>query len=599
MKLIALFTVTTILVTLNPASADGEVDGHFSTWEEVPKIIDSITDTEYRQPLEKLHKLTRIKVGYPQSSLCLNEEEHRLYILDAKEKWSQWWKSTGEPISTQKLHNAKIDQPAFDIAWKFLGTEQEPPVPILPVWIPETWSLYITFSNGDYQGRETELWIIDRKSDSASMTKLRGQYAEGGWNVNLSKVGTFTPQLADRLLKAMCYLHQYAPVENTAVPENEMKRLYYPHSTLRLRDGANRILWNTEDYNFSKAQPEYGDGDSGRSYYFLRSIYPQGEKWEALAHPTSEQLAPYRMSLSLQKPYFCSSASDIIQLFGEQGGSAEKQSMLEWAEKQKAATNPNMDWKVCSDDFNTEAKVNVINFTEIELQQTQQQIKKIGDRIQAQHGVSQGVFDTDRAKEKELDQYITKMQADRKKAEEEAILRYPQPLRDLIIANEHPDDSDLKHLSAAVQKIRAAPDPLLFSQLIQEMHEGTLRMRQLLKHILLNEQSLLGIKPWGNQEKLIAVEACINSLPLAKEDARHDLIEIILHVCGGGKIEVEGENGGTSIEVAITKNGYTLKQGESTHPLTLKDAQIELHRLYKASLAKNLQDTDQPAPKSK
>ena len=165
-------------------------------------------------------------------------------------------------------------------------------------------------------------------------------------------------------------------------------------------------------------------------------------------------------------------------------------------------------------------------------------------------------------------------------------LRFPEPLRTLILADEHPNDSDLKHLSAAIQAIRNDPNPKLFTQLVQEMHEGTLRIRSLLKHILLNERSLSNLKGWGAKEEAIAVGACIDSLPLAKDRAKDKLIEILLRVCGGGKIEIEAGTRGSRIEVNPTKNGYQVIYGGASDPLPLEEVQKELRRLYKKSRAK-------------
>lgn len=158
--------------------------------------------------------------------------------------------------------------------------------------------------------------------------------------------------------------------------------------------------------------------------------------------------------------------------------------------------------------------------------------------------------------------------------------RYPQPLRDLIEVRERPNDSDLKHRSAAIQAIRDAPDPRLFAQLIQEIHEGTLQMRSLLNDILLNQHKLLDLKPWSDKEEAIAINACIDALPLAKDRAKDDLVEILLRFYGGGVIDISGENGGTRIEVALTPTGHTLSlQGSSNRP-SLEETQKELRRLY-------------------
>ena len=44
-----------------------ETDGHFSSWKDVPQIIDSIDLANCKTQLEQLHQLTRIKLGDPQA----------------------------------------------------------------------------------------------------------------------------------------------------------------------------------------------------------------------------------------------------------------------------------------------------------------------------------------------------------------------------------------------------------------------------------------------------------------------------------------------------------------------------------------------------
>lgn len=170
--------LATGMAGLSCANPTDDEDGHFSSWNEVPAIIDSIDKNSYQKQLKQLHQLTRVKLGYQQSSVCLNDEEHQQYMLQTKQRWKQWWKSTGEPVNELKERLAKVDQPSFRMAWEFLGTKKEQPKKILPVWIPKTWTLYVTYNNGDYRGKETEVWIIDRQASSASMTKLRGEYGK-------------------------------------------------------------------------------------------------------------------------------------------------------------------------------------------------------------------------------------------------------------------------------------------------------------------------------------------------------------------------------------------------------------------------------------
>ncbi|PHS08068.1 MAG: hypothetical protein COA78_13100, partial [Blastopirellula sp.] len=553
MHLVKAIILTAIFTGSTFAEPADQVDGHFSSWKDVPRLIESTNEDNSWEQLRQLHQLTRIKLGYSNAG--------PQYLIHTKQEWRKWWESTGKPVSIQKEPDAKVDQKAFQMAWEFLGIKQGQPKQIVPVWIPETWTIYVTFTNGDYGGREKEVWIIDRQASSARMTKLRGDYGDdwGDWKVVLKEFDGLSPEFADQILKALCYTNRYAPAMGAEGRKNELG-LYYPHSTLRLRDGKNRILWNTEGYDFSKTRPEFGDGESGRSYYFLHSFFSDQKKWKVVQKPTSEQLAPYRMFLSFCKPSFCSNVSDIVQMFGQRGGSLEKQALLEWAEKQMASTNPEMDWKLCSDEFGTSTKESVINSTRHEIQETLLEIKKIGDRLEAKQLDGNGLFKANREKEQELDRYIVKMLATKKREIEEALLRIPQPLRDLIIADDHPDDPNLKHLSAAIQAIRDQPDPKLFKQLVERMDEGTVRIRMLLKHILLNERDRLKLKPWGHKEEAIAINACIDALPVVKIHTRIDLVEILLHVNGGGSFEIEGKYGGSRIVVTLQENGYSMSR---------------------------------------
>jgi len=150
----------------------------------------------------------------------------------------------------------------------------------------------------------------------------------------------------------------------------------------------------------------------------------------------------------------------------------------------------------------------------------------------------------------------------------------------LVEIDEHPDDPDLKRLSAAVQAIRETPDPQLFQQLVQELHDPTCSMQTLLEQILFNDRNLLKIKPWNRQKEAIAVKACIGALPLAQKDARQNLIEMVLRLCGGGKIEIEGDDGGNSVEVIQDGDSHTVTLGGAEKPLPLEEAQKELRRMY-------------------
>ena len=105
-------------------------------------------------------------------------------------------------------------------------------------------------------------------------------------------------------------------------------------------------------------------------------------------------------------------------------------------------------------------------------------------------------------------------------------------------------------------------------------------MRSLLEQILLNEHGVLDLEPWGADEEKIAIGACIDSLHLAKLDARDDLLKIILHVCGSGSIAIIGPHGGRSVTLTFLENGYQFSTGGASTPLSIDNAKIRLRQLY-------------------
>jgi len=557
-------------------TADETMDGHFDSWENVPKLIESITVDNHREPLQQLRQTTRIRLGWPQS--LADKKDRKASILTTKQSWEKWWQTTGKKIAELKKQNAKIDKAAFGMAWQFLGTTLKKPEQPMPVWIPSSWTLRVTFTNGDYIGREKELWTIKRTENDVSMTKLRGDYSQGEWGVSIAKHTTLPLKQADRVLKALCYLHQYAPFHADDVTDNSMKT-YYPGATLSLHDGNKRLLWNVKGYDFTKTRNKIDQGESGRSYYFLRSIFPSNDSWKNLPKPSSEDLAPYRSFLSYNKPYFCSLAPDVILLFGQRGGASEWQSLINWADKQKATIAPSVEWQDLSDDFGTALKINVVNFTRREFEQTVKTIGKLGKRLNLNPAEITQI--------QSLEQNVADMLALEKKEKQADIMRHPQPLRDLIIADRHPNDSDLKHLKAAIEQIRKKPDPKLFHQLIAELDDGTTEMVSLLNYILIDAADILELAPWKRKEQATAVKACIDALPTARQMGEMDtLLQVLLRICGGGKIEVADKNGGSSVTVKITKNGYSSSLSGASNPLSMADAQKELNRLYTESQKK-------------
>ncbi len=105
-------------------------------------------------------------------------------------------------------------------------------------------------------------------------------------------------------------------------------------------------------------------------------------------------------------------------------------------------------------------------------------------------------------------------------------------------------------------------------------------MQSLLEHILINDNNILTLKPWGEKEESIAINACIDALPLVKKEAENYLVELLLLSFGGGHIEFQGKNGGSSIKVTISSNGSTTTFDSASNPLSIMEAQQKLRRLY-------------------
>jgi len=149
---------------------------------------------------------------------------------------------------------------------------------------------------------------------------------------------------------------------------------------------------------------------------------------------------------------------------------------------------------------------------------------------------------------------------------------YPLPLRDLVEADEHPDDSDLLHYRKHLNKIRNNPDPELFRQSIAVMHEGTLQRRSNLEAILVD--SWLGLDPWAPANWNLVIETCIDSIPSAEDSAVSDLIVILLKANQGGVIEI----GDQRIEVTDS-GGSSVSHNAAAEALTMQETQQQLLQL--------------------
>jgi len=215
-----------------------EPTAHFSDWKIVPDLIDSISKDNFHRPLELLHQLTWIKLGYPQISRGLNEEDHIKYMLQAKINWQEWWKDTGEGIHNAKSKNLRVDRNAFELSSKFLGGSNVSPEAILPVWIPKDWTLYMSFENGLPNSKEKELWILEKSKEHASLTKLRaanffGKGPPVKWDARVFNYDGISPKIADRVLKAIV-----TPITMPRIIANKILKIGWRIHTMRHRTSA-------------------------------------------------------------------------------------------------------------------------------------------------------------------------------------------------------------------------------------------------------------------------------------------------------------------------------------------------------------------------
>lgn len=152
-------------------------------------------------------------------------------------------------------------------------------------------------------------------------------------------------------------------------------------------------------------------------------------------------------------------------------------------------------------------------------------------------------------------------------------LKYPMPLRKLIEADEHPDDSDLVHYKKHLNLIRENPDPELFRQLLSVIDEGTLARRGNLEAILVD--SWLNLEPWKPVNRKLAIRTCIEGIPLVKESARSGLMVILLKANGGGVIEF----GDSRIEVIVEEGSESQRHGQALATVSIQETQRRLTKM--------------------
>jgi len=158
---------------------------------------------------------------------------------------------------------------------------------------------------------------------------------------------------------------------------------------------------------------------------------------------------------------------------------------------------------------------------------------------------------------------------ERKKAEARA--KFPQALRSFVEARETPDDPDLKAYKRALISVRAKPDPALFRQLVEAMHEDTVTFKGYLEDILFDHW--LKVAPWESEQNKVAIRALADAIPhAASKYALQDALIVFLRTQGGGEFTTAG------IEVRPDGN-YILSGGKP--PTDVSKASAEMYQEIK------------------
>ncbi len=586
MKFLWLVLIALILGILTLADALSQRPAmHSESWAKVPNLIQSLDGPAYLTNLEALAGITHVQLGAPlyrEFSEADQDAQKKVLIL----RWNDWWEKSGKWIEQQTASSAMVDEKAFGAAWEFLASEKPILKKVAPVWIPGEWTLFITYTNGDYFGREKELWVIERRKDIVNFSKLRGEYRvnswrldESPWGVSLKSIATISVDQADRLLRTLIYIHHYSYCADQDSEFDDMPGTYYPRATCRLEDGSGKLIWNKQGYTFQKSPTRYSSAFAGRACYYLRTAFADEKLWVDLDEPTSDQLAPYRRYLLNGKPYFSSLAAEVMLAFAYCGREVERDTVWQWIEQQKLATNRDLSWQVCWHDFDSGMAVNVRNRTRLDLKMSRRVFERINQRI-TDNDPEKRLFYSTRLEE--LNAFVDALKNTEATEKEDKLSRFPQPLQKLMRIKAK-SDPDLKLLSTHVQAIRFDPDPNLFRQIVKELDDGTMVMKGLLERILINDLGLLKIEPWDKKQQDVAVEACIDAMSIVEDSAMDDLLVILLRVCGGGKIEIVHGTVNTSVTVELRSNGYFTTLGGAQRDCSLVEAQANLRKLYRES----------------
>jgi len=164
----------------------------------------------------------------------------------------------------------------------------------------------------------------------------------------------------------------------------------------------------------------------------------------------------------------------------------------------------------------------------------------------------------------------------------------PEPLRSLFKARYTTDN--LVTYNAAIERFRAKPDPLLIRQLVERLDGGGdgARASEMLRHLKAlmdeSENSWLNISPWKPENKKMAIEALIDSLPEAPSFYGESVIALIL--AETSLVTLKMDEPDFSIEITVISGGisysHCFKNGADWKTVIPRAAD-ELRRRWEAS----------------
>lgn len=137
--------------------------------------------------------------------------------------------------------------------------------------------------------------------------------------------------------------------------------------------------------------------------------------------------------------------------------------------------------------------------------------------------------------------------------------KYPQPLRALVESHEKPDDWDMAAYIAAINQVRAKPDPELFRQLVCWMNEDSVEFGSYLEDILFFDDPPPELHRWQRSARQSALRALIQALPeVRKPDVLEETLMTVLVAQGGGKLKFLVPGTKATIDLATKKEAEGL-----------------------------------------